>query len=176
MNVLPPQAQRVFDDPTPLHATNDMFDPHADAGNPLILGALVQRERPTTWLFHRLCNPNIRHGKTLKAHILIQAAVGGQRILLLIRHRLIVPRPFIGRAEKTNLTIGRNQHQVFDGMLFALATVIESLLICVDWPVYRPFGSVMEKKVVPSSAGVGGASARPIVAVRAGSTPCVANA
>lgn len=41
--------------------------------------------------------------------------------MLLIRHRFIMPRTFISRAQKANAAIVRNQQQVFHSMLGFLA-------------------------------------------------------
>lgn len=87
-----------------------------------------------------------------------------------------MPTAFIGGAQKPNLTVIRNQQQIFEGMLFFLAAVVEALFIRVSWSIYGSFRSVVEKKAVLSDVVAAGGSPTLIAAVRAGSTPCIAKA
>ena len=87
-----------------------------------------------------------------------------------------MPPPFICRAQKPNITIGRDEEEILDGMLFLLAAVVERLFIWIAWPVYRSFGAIMKKKPVPSAFATGALSAGWMSAVRDGRTPTVANA
>jgi hypothetical protein len=42
-----------------------------------------------------------------------------------------MPAAFVGAAEKANAAIIRNQEQIFEGMLFLLPAVMESLFVRV---------------------------------------------
>ena len=142
-----PEAEFVFDDPTAFHARNHMLNPYAEAGNRAVGCLFVRGQLPAAWLFLGLLHGNARHSKALKAEILIQHAVGWEHIVLLVGHRFIVPGAFIGRAEKVNAAIVGNQQQIFERMLFFLATVVEPLLIGVEWAVDRAFRAIMQKKM-----------------------------
>lgn len=145
--MFPPEAQFVFDDPTAFHAAHHMLNPYADAGKRAVGCAFVRCQLPAAWLFRGLLDGHVRHRKPLKAKILIQHAVGWEHIVLLVGHRFIVPAAFIRGAEKVNAAIVSHQQQIFERMLFFLATVVEPLLIGVDGAIDRTFGAVMKKRV-----------------------------
>lgn len=129
MAVFAPQTQRVFDNPTPLHTPNDMFDSHPGCCNPTIFRFLVWGERSTAWLLFGLLHTHPVDHKALKAPILIQDTVGWEYIDLLVCHGFIVPTAFICGAQKPYATVGSNQQQVFDGMLLLLPTKMKPLFI-----------------------------------------------
>lgn len=148
LNMLAPQSELVFDDATAFDTPNHMLNPHTDTADALMLRFLLSPQFAAARFFLWLCDANSGNGKALKAQILIQPTVGGKGVLLLIRHRFIMPRPFIGGAEKPNATIVPNQEQVFDRMLLLLPAGVEALFIRVGRAVDRAFGAIMKKKAL----------------------------
>lgn len=146
-DMFPPESEFVFDDPTTFHAAHHMLNPYADAGQPPVLRFLIGRQGATAWLFRRLRDRNPGDGKALKAQVLIQDRVRGEAIVFLVGHRFIVPRSFIGRAEKVNAAVVGNQQQIFERMLFFLAAVVDPLLVGVGWPIDWTFRAIMQKKM-----------------------------
>lgn len=145
-NVFTPQAQLVFHNATALDTANHVLNPHTDTGNGSVGCPLLWCQFSTARLFRGLVDRDARHGKALKAEILIQARTRWEVIGFLIRHCLIMPTAFIAGAQKHNLARVRNQQQIFDRMLFLLAAVVEPLFIGVGWSVDGAFRSIMEKK------------------------------
>lgn len=56
-----------------------------------------------------------------------------------------MPFSFICRAEKTNMTIGCDEHKVFDRVVLFLAAIVERLVISVTRSVYGTFSSIVKK-------------------------------
>lgn len=69
--MLPPQPQGILDDPTALHTADHMLNAHTNTGNVAVGGSLVRRQFLPAWFFLRLLDGDVRHGKALKAQILI---------------------------------------------------------------------------------------------------------
>ena len=79
-----PVTNFVFDDAITFDATNGMFNPNAERGNPPV-DIFVQRgKRMTSGFLFGLEDGNASARKPLKARILGESAVGGQRIMRLI--------------------------------------------------------------------------------------------
>lgn len=173
-----PQAQRVFDDAAAFHTPNHVFDPHTNTSNAAVHRLFVSCQFTTTWLFRGLLHHYPRDGKALKAPILVEDAMRWKAIVFLVSKAFIMPLAFIRRAEKTNMTIGGDEHKVFDGMVLFLAAIIERLVIGVTWSVYRTFRSVVEKKGRSSGSGAsrGASCLAESTAVRWGRCPAAASA
>lgn len=56
-----------------------------------------------------------------------------------------MPFSFIRRAEKTNMTIGSDEHKVFGRMVLFFAAIVECLVISVTRSVYGTFRSIVKK-------------------------------
>lgn len=175
LNVFPPQAKCIFDNPAPFHTANHMLDPHPHTRNPLVLRFLVGGQRPTAWFFLGLFDADPGHAKALKAQVLIQDAVGGEVVLLLVGHRFIMPTPFIGRTQKTNVALLVNQQHILHGMLFVFPAIVEPLFISIAGSVDGAVGAVVEKRD-SSSVAAPQAFVALIVADRAGNAPCTSSA
>lgn len=141
-----PQAQRVFDDTAAFHTSNHVFDPHTNTTNAAVRRVFVHGQCTTTGLFRGLLLQHPRHGKALKAPVVIEDAIWWQAIVFLVSKAFIMPLPFIRRAETTNTAIFGNEHHLFDGMVLVLPTIGECLFISIGWSIYGSFGSIMEKR------------------------------
>lgn len=75
-DVVLPVAQFVLHYPAALHARHGVLDPHFLAGDAVVLGFLVVRQRATAWFLGWLLDVNPGNGKALKAHVLVQHAAG----------------------------------------------------------------------------------------------------
>lgn len=123
-----------------------MFDPHAHAGKLAIRSFVVCGQHRSTRLFLGLLHQHTCDRKALKAQVLIQMTPRRQAIGLFISETFIMPFPFIGRTEETNMTIVVNEHEIFDGVTLFLAAVVERLFIRVAWPIYASFRAIVEKR------------------------------
>jgi len=72
-----PVTHFVFHDATPLHATHRVFDPHFLARNSTIGVFLLRCQFTATRLLRWLLDDDVRHGKSLVPHILIEYTAGG---------------------------------------------------------------------------------------------------
>jgi len=95
-----PQAVRVVDDAAALHATVDVLDADAAAGNPSIGGFLRPREGSAPWLLGRHDDLDLIERERQEAQILEQAAPRGQGIRRSIRNPLIVGAAGIGLTQE----------------------------------------------------------------------------
>jgi hypothetical protein len=67
-----PKANGVFDDPTPLNATDNMLNEHAPPRNYSVFGFLLVGELLPAWLLVRLRDQDTSEGEANKAKILQQ--------------------------------------------------------------------------------------------------------
>lgn len=169
-----PQAKGIFDNAAPFHTPDHMLDPHPNTGKTAVLGFGFWRQFPATWLFCGLHHAHSSHREALKAHILIQDAVGWKTVAFLVSKTFIMPFPFIRGTEKANPTICFNQDQIFECVLRLLATVVERLFVRISRAIYWSFGAVVEKR--ERATGSSSSLVAVSVAVRCGRWPAVASA
>ncbi len=169
-----PVADFVLHDPTALHSTDGMLNPHFLASNAAILFFLLQRELATTRLLRWLAHRHRRDDKSLKPHILIKRTAIRQTIHFIINNRFLMPFSCMCWAHVLNGTRSPNQQDILYRMAFLLSTVIFLLLVGVYWSLHRTFGAIMVKKGELSDDTVSEAGL--IVAVREGSAPACCSA
>jgi hypothetical protein len=94
-----PQAYRLLDNPTPLHATDDMLYSHPPMGYLPVFGFLLIAQLLSAWLLVWLCGLDSVERKALKAQILQQLTSFGQRIGRRVSNRLVVRPSFMCVAQ-----------------------------------------------------------------------------
>ncbi len=169
-----PVADFVLDDATALHTTHRVLDPHFLARDALVGRFLGISQVPATRFLGGLCNRDVRDGKSLKPHVLIQHTVGRQGVPFIINDRLVVPLARIRSTQEANHTGVIDQQDILDRVAFLLAAVILHLFIGVYGSLDWTFRAIMIKKGVVSAVGVSGSVIS--VARRAGRASSCANA
>lgn len=172
------EADFVFHDPIAFYPANSMFDPDADGRDPTIGRFFRRSELPATRGFLGLEDRDPMQEESLEALILIQTTAGWQRIALQLCNALIRGFPFIGVAQKENVTGLINHEEVLERVTLLLATIILFLILGIFWALDWSFGPVLHKR-----GGDEGLSDWCVVsiaakspAVRAGSSPWSARA
>jgi hypothetical protein len=141
-----PVADFVFDDAAALHAAHRVLNPHFLARNALILCFLRIRQFTATRFLRWLLDDDVRYGKALKSHVLIQDTSRRQLVRFIVDNRFLVPLSGICRTQVANTTLLVNQENILDGMAFLLSAVIFRLLISSYWSLNWTFRSVVIKK------------------------------
>ncbi len=163
-----PVADFVLDDAAPLHTAHRVLNPHFLARDALVVRFLVIGQVTSTRFLGWLLNRDVRDGKPLKPHVLIQDASRRQGVALIIDQGLVVPLARIRATQKANPTRLINQQDILDRMAFLLPAVVLRLLVGVYGSLDGTFGPIMIKKGVASAGSVSGVAM--MVARRAGST------
>jgi hypothetical protein len=140
------EANFVFHNPVTLHATNRVFNPHSDGGNPTIRRLLRWGQFPSRWCFLGLEDGDARQEKPLKALILIETTTGWQRIARQFGHALISGFPFTGVAQETHVTGLLDHEEVFERVTLLLTAVIFLLLFGIGRAMDWTFSAILTKR------------------------------
>ena len=150
--MLSPQTQLVFHDTAALDPTDCMLDPHSNTIDATIFILLFICQFSSTRLFPWLHNHYTIDFKALKAHILIQRTSWWKLIVKAISCPFIMTCPFPGCSQAPHATMLVDDNDVLDRMVSFLPAIIPFLFVWITWSIYRPLGSIMEKKGVDCSA------------------------
>jgi len=123
-----------------------VFDTDSDGRNRTIGRFFLGGEFTAPWFFLRLNDGNPIERKTLKPHILIETAPGGQGIAGQICQAFIMGFAFTGVAQEAHVTGFVDDQQVFDRVALLLTAVMVLLLLGIFRAMDRPFGTIMPKR------------------------------
>lgn len=146
MNMLSPQARLVLHNAIAFDTADNVFNAHTYAGYCTILFLFVIRECAVFWFLFGLFDDYVSDATSLKAHILIDDAAFGEAIVHVIGQSFIIPCSFIRGTEKINAIIVLNDQNMLNDVTFSLSTVVQLLLIIVQWPMYWSLTTVMDKR------------------------------
>jgi hypothetical protein len=152
-----PKTVRGVDEATALHATIDVLEAHATAGNTPVGGFLRAREFPAPRLLRRHEHLDVRPRERQDAQIREEPAARGQGGGRGSRHPLLVGAAGVGLPEKEHGQRGSEQQDVLPRVARFLAAIIARLLSRILGPSEAPCGPLMSKRG-EAGAGAGGSA------------------
>jgi hypothetical protein len=155
-----PQADPVLHDAAALDTTVDRLDPQPTLVQRLVRLLLLQGQLLTTWLLHWHKDLHLGERERQEAEILQQLTSGWEWGGGGLSDAQIMDTAAVGVAQKEDDEQGIDEQDIFDGVVFFLATITLFLFNRVLGADDAPFGPVMGKRGASGATTGTGASSR----------------
>ena len=139
-----PAPDLVFNNSIPFHTPYGMLDPNPNLGNESIVFRVFWSQFFASRFLSGLNDDHTCDGEPLKACILEQDAALRKGIACFIRSLFVMLLAFAGGGEETDLALRVDDDDVFDRMLFLLATIVLFLKLLVLGARNGPFRAIMK--------------------------------